>query len=136
MKLSPAAELAVRGILILAGHKNPEPMTLAAICQARKLPKQYLTKIFSALARAGLVTPIRGKRGGYRLGRDPRDITILQIIEAVEGPIALNYCQHTPPKCQQQDCALRALWKDLQTIVRGKLGAVTLAQCVGGSPAR
>ena len=130
MRLSPAAELAVRGVLILAEHYGHGPVTLAKICERRQLPKQYLTKIFASLAKVGLITPIRGKKGGYQLGRDPRDITVLQVIEAVEGPIALNYCQHSPPKCNEPNCPLRAVWSELQAIVRAKLGAVTLAQCV------
>ena len=130
MRLSPAAELAVRGVLIIAEHHGRGPVTLARICKERDLPKQYLTKILASLARAGLVTPIRGKKGGYTLGREPGQISILEVIEAVEGPIALNYCQHNPPRCDREDCPLRAMWTELQGIVRKKLGAVTLAQCV------
>ena len=130
MKLSPAAELAVRGVLILTEHHGQGPVPLATICKRRDLPKQYLTKIFASLARAGLVTPVRGKKGGYMLGREPGQITILDIIEAVEGPIALNLCQHTPPRCDHTDCHLRAVWTDLQTVVRQKLGGVTLADCL------
>jgi Rrf2 family cysteine metabolism transcriptional repressor len=130
MKLSPAAELAIRGALVLAEDQAQGPVTLAKICQRRQLPKQYLTKIFGALARAGLITPIRGKKGGYQLGREPRDITILEIIEAVEGPVALNFCQHSPPRCDQPNCPLRAVWGDLQKTVRRKLGGITLADCL------
>jgi len=130
MRLSPAAELAVRGVLILAEHHGEGPVTLSTICQRRDLPKQYLTKIFGSLARAGLVTPIRGKKGGYMLGRQPDQITVLEIIEAVEGPIVLNYCQHNPPQCDQVDCHLRGVWTELQRIVRDRLGSVTLADCV------
>ena len=130
MRLSAAAELAVRGVLIIAEHHGEGPVTLARICKQRHLPKQYLTKIFASLARAGLITPIRGKKGGYTLAREPDQISILDVIEAVEGPIALNFCQHNPPRCDQEDCPLRAMWTELQGIVCKKLGAVTLAQCV------
>ena len=99
MKLSPAAEFAVRGALVLAENYGGSPTTLDAICEARGLSKQYLVKIFSSLTRAGLVTPVRGKKGGYLLARDPADICLLQIIEAAEGPIAVNFSQHDPPRC-------------------------------------
>ncbi len=135
MKLTPAAEFAVRGVLVLAEHGGEKPVTLEAICTRRELPKQYLVKIFSSLNKAGIITPVRGKRGGYLLARDPADITVLDVIEAVEGPIALNLCQHDPPKCQEYHCPLRPVWADLQHYIRSKLGAMTLADCVNGARA-
>jgi Rrf2 family cysteine metabolism transcriptional repressor len=130
MRLSPAAELAIRGVVVLANRHGDGPTTLKAICAARDLPKQYLVKLFSSLAKADIVTAIRGKRGGYVLSREPKQITVLEVIEAVEGPIALNFCQHTPPKCEEYRCRLRPVWTELQGIVRGKLSAVTIGDCV------
>lgn len=130
MKLSPAAEFAVRGALVLAENYGKGPTTLDSICEARGLSKQYLVKIFSALTRAGLVTPIRGKKGGYLLARDPSEINLLDLVEAVEGPIAVNFCQHIPPQCDQSDCGLRSMWTEIQDFIRGKLGGMTLDQCL------
>ncbi|MDP6633691.1 MAG: Rrf2 family transcriptional regulator [Phycisphaerae bacterium] len=130
MKISPAAEFAVRGALVLAEHYGDGPTTLDAICEARGLSKQYLVKIFASLARAGLVTPVRGKRGGYLLAREPGEINLLELIEAVEGPIAVNFCQHIPPRCEQSECALRTMWSDIQQFICSKLGSTTLGQCL------
>jgi len=130
MKLSPAAEFAVRGVLVLTERYGQGPVCLDAICAKRKLSKQYLTKIFSLLSRADLVTAIRGKHGGYMLARRPEDISLLEVIEAVEGPIALNFCQHTPPKCWEPNCRVRPVWTELQKIVRQRLGSVKLSDCV------
>jgi Rrf2 family cysteine metabolism transcriptional repressor len=130
MRVSPAAELALRGVVVLAGRHGRGPTTLKTICAARGLPKQYLVKLFSSLAKADIVTAVRGKRGGYVLSRPPRQITILEVIEAIEGPIALNYCQHNPPRCNEPGCKLRAIWTELQGTVRGKLGAVTVGDCL------
>lgn len=132
MKLSPAAELAVRGITVLAEQYGNGPVTLDTVCAKRDLPKQYLVKIFAALARAELVTPVRGKRGGYLLARDPREVTLLNVIEAVEGPIIMNLCQHTPPKCDNVGCKIRPIWCSIQEFVRSKLGGMTLSQCLEG----
>jgi len=133
MKLSAAAELAVRGAIIVAAEYGNGPVTLNEICRRRDLPKQYLVKIFSSLSRSGLVRPIRGKNGGYVLARNPSEVTVLQVIEAVEGPTALNYCQEDPPQCDHVDCAIRPIWAELQRIFREKLGSVTLADCVNKS---
>ena len=130
MKLSPAAEFAVRGTLVLAENYGNGPTTLDAICDARGLSKQYLVKIFSSLAHAGLVTPIRGKKGGYLLAREPGLITLLDLVEAVEGPIAINFCQHNPPRCERTECGLREMWSDIQQFICDKLGNTTLGQCL------
>ena len=131
MKLSIAAEYAVRGILVLTEEHGRGPVTLEAVCKRRKLPKQYLTKLFAHLAKAGLIHPVRGKGGGYTLTRSPEQINLLQVIEAVEGPIILNLCQHTPSRCLQDLCKIRPMWTDLQKTVRQKLAALSLAQCMG-----
>jgi Rrf2 family protein len=131
MKLSPAAELAIRGMIVLAERYGGGPVPITDICSTRDLPRQYLTKIFSNLARARLISPVRGKHGGYTLARPGDQITLLEIIEAVEGPIALNYCQHTPPKCDQSECPIRGVWGELQDTVRTKLGEIRLSECVG-----
>lgn len=131
MKLSIAAEYAVRGILVLTEEHGRGPVTLTAVCKRRKLPKQYLTKLFSHLTKAGLVHPVRGKGGGYSLARSPDQINLLQVIEAVEGPVILNLCQHTPSRCLKELCKIRPLWTDLQKTVREKLSSFTLAQCLG-----
>jgi len=130
MRLSPAAGLALRGVVVLAGRYGEGPTTLKTVCAARNLPKQYLVKLFASLAKADVITAIRGKRGGYVLSRHPKQITVLEVIEAIEGPIALNYCQHNPPKCREPDCAMREMWTELQQIVRGRLGAMTLGDCL------
>lgn len=131
MKLSPAAELAVRGILVLADNYGKGLLTLADICELRGLSREYLAKVFGLLSRADLITPIRGKKGGYLLSRSPELITLLEVIEAVEGPQALNFCQFDPPKCDHaSDCKVRAVWTDLQAIFIEKLSAVKLSDCL------
>ncbi len=135
MKLSVAAELAIRGVTVLAGRYGEGPVTLSELCDTKDLPKQYLAKIFTSLSRADLVTPIRGKRGGYKLSHPPEEISLLQVIEAVEGPLALNLCQSDPPKCDDVHCALRHVWTELQETLRTKLQSVTLADCVAKEPA-
>ncbi len=136
MKLSIAAELGLRGAVVLAEEYGRGPITLEKICSRRDLPKQYLVKIFASLSRAGLVTPVRGKRGGYMLARDPKDVSLLQLIEAIEGPLALNLCQQNPCGCDEVDCPIRPLWRDLQQTVCEKLAGMTLFDCVNGHPER
>lgn len=136
MRLSPAAELAIRGVVVLAEYYGRGPTTLKTICDERDLPKQYLVKLFSLLAKADIVSAIRGKRGGYALSRDPKTVTLLEVVEAVEGPMALNFCQYTPPKCDELDCPIRPMWTELQGIVRSKLSGMTVGGCAAVRTAR
>ena len=120
---------------MLATHYGEGPLAIAKVCDARQLGKEYLTKIFASLSRAGLITPVRGKGGGYMLARDPREVSLLEVIEAVEGPIALNLCQAQPPRCDQDDCTIRPVWAELQAVVTEKLSSVSLKDCIrNGSP--
>ena len=131
MKLSLAAELAIQGAVVLCEQYGQGPTTLADICELRGLPREYLAKVFALLTRANILTPIRGKKGGYILAHDPKEISLLQIIEAVEGRQVLNRCQFDPPKCDNVDnCKMREVWSELQDIFDNKLSSVSLADCI------
>lgn len=126
MKLSMATELAVRGILFLAGQGDSQPVSLKEICRVRGLSRDNMTRIFALLSRARLVIAVRGKNGGYRLARPASEITLLEVFEAIEGPLALNLCQQDPPQCDRRDCAMRQVWHELQEQVRAALAEKTL----------
>ena len=87
MRVSTAAELGIRGMAYLAQNYQNGPVPMAVICREQDLPRQYMLKIFGSLTRAGFVRTTRGKGGGFILGHPPADISILDIIEAVEGPL-------------------------------------------------
>ena len=127
MKISPAAEYAIRGIMVLAERYGKGPVTLEIICSERDLPKQYMVKIFASLTKADLVNPIRGKKGGFLLARAPEKINLLEVVEAVEGPIAVNLCQHMPAKCPNVECTIRPIWSEIQAFIRNRLSSVSLA---------
>jgi len=130
MKLSMAAEFAVRGILHLACFHGHGPVPLEQICRRCNLARDYQAKIFGQLARAGLVTAVRGKGGGYLLARSPESISLLEVVEAVEGPLAVNLCQFDPPRCEETECPVRPVWAEVQEKVRSTLASKTLAELV------
>ncbi len=134
MKLSMAAELGIRGILTLAEEHGQGPVPLEEICRRRDLPKEYVAKIFTSLTRAGLVDAVRGKGGGHFLAKPPEEITLLEVIEAIEGPLATNLCQHTPPRCQEVDCPVRPVWSEIQEQVRAILGSKHLSDFLPKAP--
>ena len=88
-----------------------------------------VSKILKMLAREGLVISHRGVKGGYSLARPPSDISMVQIIDALEGPVGLTECGSSPGSCAQEDsCSVRANWQHINDAVRQALAGVTLAQ--------
>ena len=136
MRISTAADLGIRGMAFLAQNYRNGPVPMATICQEQGLPRQYTHKVFAALGRAGLVHTKRGKGGGFVLARPPADISILNIIEAIEGQLVLNSCQSNPPRCRwnSDDCPIRPLWHELQGITSRKLAEFRLDRAVSASP--
>ncbi len=134
MRLSMAAELGIRGILTLAQEHGQGPIPLDEICRRRDLPKEYLAKIFTSLTRAGLVDAVRGKGGGHFLAKPPEEITLLEVIEAIEGPLATNLCQHTPSRCKEVDCPVRPVWSEIQDKIRALLGSKHLSDFISEAP--
>jgi Rrf2 family protein len=130
MRLAPAAEFAVRGILVLADRYGQGPVSIDTICASRDLAKQYLTKIFAALAKANLIVPMRGAHGGYVLARPPDQVSVLEVIEVIEGPLCMNFCQNEVPQCEREECLLRPVWADIQSFVRNRLSSVKLSDCL------
>ena len=101
MLFSTKAEYGVRLMVELgrqAGDSEPEraePIALAAVAEAETLPLSYLEHLVAKLRQAGLVTSVRGAHGGYRLAKAPREIAMLDVVEALEGPIAPMECFHS-----------------------------------------
>jgi Rrf2 family protein len=96
VELTRQADYALRLVLETARHPRISARELAA---RQELSPSFVGKIVSTLARAGILETHRGATGGVELGRDPATIRVLDVIEAVQGPIRLNRCVRTPPNC-------------------------------------
>jgi Rrf2 family transcriptional regulator, cysteine metabolism repressor len=145
MLFSTKAEYGVRLMVELgrrAGDGAPEeaePVSLGAVADAETLPLSYLEHLVAKLRQAGLVTSVRGAHGGYRLGRAVADITMLDVVEALEGPIAPMECFHIDREgrvlCSHETdgdraCATKLLWTRVQGGVNRALAGTTLAELV------
>jgi len=94
-----------------------------------QLSAPTVSKILKTLAREGLVVSHRGAKGGYSLARAPADISMVEIIDALEGPVGLTECGSHPGLCvQEASCSIRANWQHINAAVRQALAGVTLAQ--------
>ena len=131
MKITRQAEYAVRTMFYLSERGWDGRVPTAVIAGAEDIPQPFLTKVISRLVAAGLVITSRGMGGGVALARSPEEITLLQVVEAMEGPLLLSYCLLRSGTCElEPGCALHDAWADIQAnLVRG-LDAVTMAELV------
>lgn len=133
MKLSTRGRYAVTAMFDLACDRNGRLTTAAKISQRQKISLVYLEQLLLKMKRKGLVKTVRGPRGGYLLAKQPSKISIGEIIEAVEGPIALASCMQTSFKCAKSGCcATKGLWIVLSRKIAKVLSSTTLADLCKG----
>ena len=143
MKVSTRGDYASRALLSLALHSDlTGPTSVRDIADRTGLPQPYLEQILLALKGAGLVRSKRGVGGGYVLARDPSEITLGQIVAAVDGPIVVGDfgAPHENGACDHEgQCVLLSVWDEVGTHMRRHLDSFTLADMVhrarGVSPA-
>jgi len=128
MQITRQADYAIRAMLYLSALKPDEKAATSKIAESKKIPSSFLAKIISQLSIAGLIRTTRGARGGVTLAHNPEDISILDVVEAIDGPIALNDCTNDPLACGFGDeCPIRPLWCDTQSELVMKLKSTNFA---------
>ncbi|MGQ9683015.1 MAG: RrF2 family transcriptional regulator [Anaerolineae bacterium] len=136
MKLTRGADYGTLGILYLARQPRDRVVLISEIAEAQGVPESYLAKIFQDLAKAGLVRSHRGARGGFTLARPPEDITLLEILEAIEGPLALNRCLDPREGCERSaECPVHMALENAQGRLVEALQRVTLHSLAAPGPA-
>jgi Rrf2 family protein len=115
MQLTRAADYAVRVMIHLAGQPAHARVSRAELAEAADCPEQFLSKVLQNLTRAGLVVSHRGNTGGFELADAPRPISVLDVVEAIEGPVRLNVCLSSDQACtRQSSCPAYPVWADAQ----------------------
>ena len=115
MQITRQADYAVRAVLHLARINGNQRAATSQVAKEQHIPPSFLAKIISQLSIAGLLHTSRGARGGVTLARDPKDITLLEVIESIDGPIMLNECVAENSICTfDDDCPLRPVWCEAQ----------------------
>jgi Rrf2 family protein len=132
MELTRKGEYAIRGIVYLASRPSDKVCLLSEIASAVDVPQTFLAKIFQQFSKIGLVRSYRGTGGGFILGRSPDKITLLEVVEAVEGPIVPNRCLTGEGECSRTPtCNVHPVWVKVQSQVRDILARVTLQELAG-----
>lgn len=130
MRLTRAGEYAVRCMLYLSSleQRGQDVVSRKQVSQAMDIPNQFLGKIAQQMARSGFIEIVQGARGGYRLVADPRTLTLLDVVEAVVGPIFLNDCVIRPESCNRSNaCAVHRVWQKARDQLRETLRQATFA---------
>ena len=125
VKVSTRGDYASRALLSLALHENDGPTSVRDIAERTGLPQPYLEQILLALKGAGLVRSKRGVGGGYVLARPPAEITLAEVVSAVDGPIQAGDFgkPHTNGACDHEgQCVLLAIWGDVGDQMQRALG--------------
>ncbi len=131
VQITRQADYAVRAVLYLAQLGPGGQASTAQIARAQSIPLTFLAKIVSQLAASGMVRATRGARGGVALARSADLISLLDIVEAIDGPVALNECVADPGNCPMGDtCSVRTVWCETQSELVTRLARTKFAQLV------
>ena len=139
MMFSTRAEYGVRVMVDLARRGGVEPVPLGEIADGEGLPLAYLEHLVARLRRAGLIESRRGARGGYLLARPPGEITMAEVVEALEGSIAPIECISSGPdgtiRCSRESdadhvCTTKLLWTRVRASIIDTLRATTLDELI------
>jgi len=126
MQITRQADYAVRAVLYLAQLGSDQRAATSQIAEDQKIPPSFLAKIVSQLSVAGLLQTSRGARGGVSLAKSPDQISLLEVVEAIDGPILLNECVAHNGVCTFGDnCPMRPIWCDAQSELVVRLKTTT-----------
>ncbi|MEE9443965.1 MAG: Rrf2 family transcriptional regulator [candidate division Zixibacteria bacterium] len=119
MQISRKADYALRAVGYLSQLKKGDLASIGRIAQARRVPREFLAKILKELTRSGILVSFQGVTGGYRLARSSKEISFLEVIEAMEGPVRVNLCvDDRHPECtNEKGCEIRPFFLKQQELI-------------------
>jgi Rrf2 family protein len=122
MQITRQADYALRAMLFLAKLEPNQRAATSQIAEEMDIPPSFLAKIISQLSIAGLIYTSRGAHGGVSLARKPEDVSLLDVVESIDGPISLNECTLNPDVCLfGETCPIHEVWVETQTELVRKL---------------
>ena len=128
MQLTRAADYGVRVMIHLAGEPTDERVSLPELAAAADAPESFLSKVLQALSHAGLISSRRGQSGGFQISQRGRDASMLEVIEAIDGPICLNVCLVSGKSCHRKaHCSAHPVWAQAQAAMMEVLSTALVA---------
>lgn len=133
MKISKSTELAIHGLWMLA-HKRSGMLLISEMARAQRASQSYLAKVFQRMARSGLVRSTRGKRGGFTLARKPENISMADVVRALEAEEPLFDCLHESRGCRGKTaCPVREAFQEAEQVMFEVFGRITLGDLMDRS---
>jgi Rrf2 family cysteine metabolism transcriptional repressor len=134
MRLSTRGRYGTRLMVDLAQHYAEGPIPLAEIAKRQDLSAKYLEQLIMLLKGAGLIRSVRGRRGGYVLAKKPAQISVGEIVEALEGKLSLVDCVLDPDLCYRaEECPTRDIWVGITDVVKKELYSLSLGDILARS---
>lgn len=131
MKISTKGRYGLRILLDLATHQAEGPVIMRDIAARQGITEKYLWQVINLLKAAGLVSSVRGAKGGYVLAKLPAAITLLEIISILEGPVTVVDCVDTAETCDRSSsCVTREVWKRIEDSLKKTMAGITLQELV------
>jgi Rrf2 family iron-sulfur cluster assembly transcriptional regulator len=131
IELSRKGDYAIRGMLYLARQKDGTISLIKDIASAVKVPQSFLAKIFQDFNKIGLVKSTRGAGGGFSLGKPAEEISLFDIVTAIEGPIKPNRCIMANNACSfKKTCPVHPVWLTMRDNIEAQLKEVTLKELI------
>ena len=132
MRLTAKSEYGVLAVIDLACTYGSGPVSARQIAERRGIPPRFLEQLFVSLRRAGIVTAVRGAHGGFTLTRPPAEITVLDVVEALEGPLQSSVCDQEHSGCTKSaSCAAAPVWARATDALRDVFASSTLDSLAG-----
>ncbi len=111
MRLSRKADYALRAVMHFAGLPKGKLASIGEVAKTQEIPREFLAKILKDLTWANILVSYQGVTGGYRLAKPAKDVTFLDVIVAMDGPVTLNLCVSQEKSCTHtKDCKMRGFW--------------------------
>lgn len=137
MKITSSIEYATRLMVALARFHGRSPLTADKLVESENISLDYVNQILLRLRRAGLIESHRGTGGGYSIARDPAQVTLGQVVRAVEGEVFESVCEKYAGgarDCRQQGhCGISPVWQRLGILIENYFDGITLAQLLAES---
>ena len=115
IRLTKAGEYGLRAVRYMVENADKNRVSIGDISKNKNIPEPFLRKLFKPLVQREIIISTRGVSGGVKLARKPEDITILEVVEALEGPLALNECLLDDATCEfLAECGMHDVWEEAQ----------------------
>ncbi|HXV21572.1 MAG TPA: Rrf2 family transcriptional regulator [Desulfuromonadales bacterium] len=131
MLITRATEYAIRAVLFLAKQPRGEIVFKKDICRTQSITPAFLTKIFQPLIKAGIVGSQRGVGGGFYLLKPPQEVSLLDVVQAQEGPLYINQCLTREGACERDVfCPVHGAWREIRGELMSTLSRYTFAHLI------